>query len=249
VQLLVLVESWGELRDSAAAERLIAPLLAVSREQGRDPIRGRVSAIGGTVAGEFRELCGVSYRSAHVDSTLARGCWLRRLREQGVHTVGMHAYDGLLYLRSTWYPAIGFSEWHFAPELEAPGHAPCGVTLRGACDWDVAPVVSARLATARRRGERTLVYWLTLSGHVPVRVPEEQQRECDADPLLASEPLVCGWYLVTRRTLRAVAELAREHPDVEILLVGDHQPPFGRASSRAAFVEGAVPFLRLSASR
>lgn len=206
---------------------------------------GKTPFFGSTTSGELRELCGkwsdhVRFDFDHAD------CMPERFRKAGYETTAMHSFGGALFERSRWYPKLGFDRIAFAQDLFREGAGHCDGVFPGACDNDVPAIIGRRLASARNP---QFVYWLTLNSHLPVMA--EKNRECavGAPAWNHDFPRVCRMFEKHRQLADAIDRMimSPDLPPTDILIVGDHKPPFFDRGSRAHFDPTHVPWIHLRA--
>ena len=94
------------------------------------------------------------------------------------------------------------------------------------------------------------VYWLTVNSHLPV--PHQSNLgadECERiSATLATEfPMICRqvaiWDQIDKALVKEIT--TPDFPATDILIVGDHMPPYLRRKSRLQFSSGQVPWLLL----
>lgn len=246
--ILIVVESWGSGVDPELDALVLEPLArAVSQIPGARLRQGRVPFAGSTVPGEIRELCGRKVLTTRPRlEAIADDCLPRLLKRHGGYTtLAVHGFAPAMFSRNAWYPELGFDTIAFAPELTKAGaRERCGVAFPGICDREAWHWIASEI----RAPGRHFVYWLTLSGHLPLprspawRAPEESR--CRTINVADG---VCDLLLVHRALFEALAESAigGDLADTLIVAVGDHSPPFLQASNRALFESGHVPFVSL----
>lgn len=246
--MVVIVESLGQPVGDADMQRLL-----FARYRQPDVARrfslstGTTTYYGSTTSGEVRELCG---RWGDYYDLLERRddqCLPAQLRRQGYDTTAYHSFTSAFFERATWYPHIGFEKRVFGEGLTAAGLETCGGVFPGACDRDVPHVIAARLKAAERP---QFVYWLTLNSHLPV--PPGQNLDDDncarISPRLAAEhPMICRQFAIWHDLDAALAReiTAPDFPPTDILLVGDHMPPYFDRHDRTKFAPDRVPWLLL----
>jgi len=246
--LIVMVESWGHLKDPAQRALVEAPFQRTAVTERYTMTAGVTPYYGSTTSGELRELCGEwgSYRDYM--KRPADGCLPARLGEAGYHTIAIHGFAARMFDRDRWYPNIGFQDMRFADELWQPGERICPGVFTGACDTDIAEDVGRALASAN--GEPQLVYWLTLNSHLPVH-PDSEKRflDCETSSRPFQSEQVCRlaelWIQVFDRLADILA--APRIPPTDVLIVGDHAPPFWSHAGRSHFTPGEVPWILLRA--
>ena len=246
--MVVMVESLGLPANNPEMERLLfaryrSPEVAARFELSR----GETTYYNSTTAGEIRELCGRWGDYYDLLDRKDEGCLPARLRAQGFETSAYHSFTGGFFDRTTWYPNIGFDNLVFGPDLAALGAQDCGGVFAGVCDRDVPRLLASRLKQAERP---QFVYWLTVNTHLPVA----PRNNLDADacerisPRLAADyPMICRqfaiWDSIDAALVREIT--AADFPPTDILLVGDHIPPYFDRHSRSQFVPDKVPWLLL----
>lgn len=213
-----------------------------------DVTRGTVPYHGSTTSGELREMCGLwgDYHTVDFDKV---DCLPEVYGRAGYRTEALHGFSGSFFDRTQWWPRMGFADLTFAEELQAQGASQCGGVFPGACDAGVAQLLGQRLRSAH---QPQLLYWVTLNSHLPVL----------ADPALGTDnctfggaaladgpPMLCRLFLVHHRLSEALTRMALDPalPPTDILIVGDHMPPFFQRDARLRFDGAQVPWVLLKA--
>lgn len=246
--MIVMMEAMGAPTNKAI-ERLMFERWRRSDIAARYDVRfGTAPYHGSTTNGELRELCG---RWDEYDSVIAKadaGCLPARLSARGYDTVAVHGFSGAFFDRTDWYPNVGFGRRVFGEHLIASGMAECPGVFPGACDVQVPQRLGARLKAAK---EPQFLYWLTLNSHLPV--PESDA--LGTGDCLARNPGfpvqsggLCRLVSVTRATSDSLAAMLVDPalPPTDILIVGDHMPPFFDHQSRSQFDSYRVPWVLLT---
>ena len=246
--LIVMVESLGLPVDNAEMNRLLFERYKTSAvEQRFELTSGTTTYYNSTTAAEVRELCGRWGDYYDLLDAADNGCLPAQLRDQGYATQAIHTFKAGFFERSDWYPNVGFDEQLFAEDLIESGARRCGGVFPGACDRDVPQMIAQQLTSAERP---QFLYWLTLNSHLPV--PPGQNLEVDncatVSPELATEfPMICRQFAIWDAVDAAlVAEItASDFPPTDILIVGDHMPPYFDRHHRRQFAPDRVPWLHL----
>lgn len=243
--VLVMVESLGYLRDAKARALIAAPLYDPALAGSYTVSAGKTTYFGSTTAGEMRELCNTPRFYRDYVAQDGGACLPQRLARRGYSTLALHGFAGRMFEREDWYPIVGFRRALFRADLtRSTGHS-CGGPFRGACDAELAPLITA---TGSGPGGPRFIYWLTLNSHVPV-VPGEARTDfgCGTDGGRFGHLDVCRmaelWHDVFDTVARIAADPAMRRP--EVLLVGDHAPPLWSRRGRAQFEPGQVAWYRL----
>lgn len=247
--LSVAVESWGVVKGEPLADAaIIAPL--------RDRLRGRFEIHveqhpyrGGTIAGELRELCGLLVTGVpsvpEVQRLLGERCLPGQLRRLGYDTWAAHANVGRFYNRDLLYPALGFGETLFGPDLRAEV-SPCPATLfEGPCDREVIRR-ALRWLSNRPRG---FAHTITLETHLPLQARAPGEMRCPEGVEL--QPALCLYINRLASALDEIGQsLAESAPGPEVVYIyGDHAPPYASVALRDRFDRTSVPAIRLIRAR
>jgi hypothetical protein len=247
--VLVLVESWGLAEDSSLRDAMVGDYSQPELLAKYEVLQGSVPFYGATIAGEARELCGnsIGYYLIRAPESDLKSCLPEKLAALGYNRIAVHGFSSHMYLRSVWYPTIGFQEEWFHEDLQQQGLPDCNGMFVGTCDADVASWIGRRLNGDSSHPK--FIHWMTLNSHLPVPVPANLP---DAAPCSAAEGLdpdsqFCSWYQLVMNVHRSVTQLALSplgRPTV-FVIVGDHAPPFGDPSLRDRFSQSNVPYVVL----
>jgi hypothetical protein len=250
--VLVMVESLGYLRDQAARARIAEPLYDPAIAKDYVITSGHTVYFGSTTSGEMRELCNTrTFYKEYVQKD-ADTCLPDLLAARGYSSIAVHGFAGGMFERESWYPTIGFEQELFRDDLVKSTHRVCGSAFLGACDADLAPVISSVSREAGKNGKPRFIYWLTLNTHIPV-APGQALTDfhCEEQDGVFGRPRVCRMAELWHDVFNVVAKIARD-PAVapaDILVVGDHAPPLWSKRGRAQFVPGQVAWYRLQPRR
>ncbi len=210
--------------------------------------RGAVPYYGSTTNAELRELCGIWGEYFRFDFART-DCMPKTYRSAGYETSAIHPFDGSFFDRTTWYPLIGFQQTEFKSELLAKGVPLCGGLFPGACDRDIPALLAERLKEA---SQPQLIYWLTLNTHLPVIADRQlgtDRCELGSEKWRAEVPQLCRMFLLHHQLANAIDAMAMDPdlPPVDVLIVGDHIPPFADRNYRNRFDPTQVPWIFLRA--
>ena len=246
--ILIVVESLGEFSDRVLNDLQMAPILALENQAGIVINSGKMAFEGSTVPGELRELCGIKLLAVHPDTSILpiEDCLPKVLNGAGYRTFAIHGFIGTLFSRNRWYPALGFDDVWFAPEIDEQIYKAnrCGIAFHGICDVDIWKMIVA--LNSSEYESKNFIYWLTLSAHLPVEHPKHSNSlTCSNYKSLAQNTELCDLVLRHRQLFSEIALSVKraELDNTRIILVGDHAPPFINNDTRSLFSSKYVPYV------
>lgn len=230
--LMVMLESWGETPEGLQQLKtwLVNESVTVLHH-GYTPYRGS------TLPGEVRELCGrqIDFREIGFSG---EGCLPRNLKEQGFHTTAYHGYEGFFYYRNVIYPALGFKDISFRPQLNA--RAQCSGAFQGACDDAVVDTAIRQLFLPGNQ----FVYVMSLTAHEPVSAKTLERpyiaRVMQLSALSNTQRV--NRALIQHTVQQIQAETKGHGVPVWIYFAGDHNPP-SDSGGLQDLPAGQVPFM------
>jgi hypothetical protein len=245
--LMVMVEAMGQPSDLSVRRRLVDIWARPEVRARYEVVTGDTLFYGSTTNGEMRELCGRWAEYAEVMETRDSSCLPAVLARRGYHTAAWHSFNGSFFERTQWYPNIGFQQMRFSDELIQAGAERCPGVFPGACDRDIPRQIGSALRQAR---QPQFLYWLTVNSHLPVLRNERLHTEhCNAFDARLDEdyPMACRLMQLFDESARALAQeiSAPDFPATDILIVGDHIPPFFDRHHRNQFEPDRVPWILL----
>ena len=247
--VMIVVESLGVPSGNPEMKRLLFKLYKDNPavHERFDLSQGESLYYNSTTAGEIRELCGRWGDYYELVEAKDENCFPAQLVRKGYDTTAMHSFSSTFFKRGEWYPHVGFAKAEFNKELMSAGARQCGGVFAGACDRDIPSQIAARLKAAKKP---TFLYWLTLNSHLPV--PPGLNLDVDrcerVSPVLARDfPQICRqfniWHDIDVAVVKEIT--ATDFPETDILIVGDHMPPYFDRYHRSQFDPEHVPYLYL----
>ena len=246
--MIVVVESMGPPVGNPEMQRLLFERYRRSDVTSRFELSAGTSIYyNSTTAGEVRELCGRWGDYYDLLEQKDDGCLPAQLRRAGFETSAYHSFAGEFFERTVWYPNIGFEHRIFADQLLGKGLSECGGVFPGACDREIPALLADQL---KNSDKPQFVYWLTVNSHLPVPPGENLEVEnCQRiSAKLAEEyPMICRQFAIWHDMDAALAKeiIAPDFPPTDILIVGDHMPPYFDRHHRSQFAPDRVPWLLL----
>jgi len=117
-------------------------------------------------------------------------------------------------------------------------------TVNGVCDSDIADAG----ALVNPNGRPQLVNWLTPNSHLPAH-PDSEQRflDCESSEGSFQNEQVCRLVDLQIQVFDRIADIVATPgvPPTDVLIVGDHPPPFWSHEGRSHFGPAEVPWILL----
>lgn len=220
--LLVIVESWGVMKDERIQEALLAPLL--TKKANFEWIQhGQSQGAAATVASELQELCGLATRHYNLKPVTKgfENCLPAKLKQHGYSTAAIHGSVGVMYDRVHWYPRAGFDEVHFS-ETD-PWKTRC-YSFPGVCDSEI---MEKYISHAFDGNGKRFVYWLSLNSHALYDKRDIQKDLFDcAQYQLDEGSEICRMNKLHAQFFHQLAAILASPGmrGVEVMIVGDHPP-------------------------
>jgi len=242
--LLIVVESWGQMKDQRLQDAMLKPLL-VKQERFQWMETGRTAGDHATVEAELRYVCGLAARHLNLEPVTEgfEHCLPWQLKARGYTTTAIHAADGGMHARKFWYPRAGFDTILFRDT--AQWKTRCH-SFPGACDREI---MESTLPASFAGNDRQFVYWMTLNTHAPY-----DQRDLWLDALdcagyqLPEHGDTCRMSKLHAQFFHQLAEVLAqpEMRGADVFLVGDHSPPlFDQKEFKHHFIADVVPYIHL----
>ncbi len=221
--LFVVNESWGETKNKLLQEAILKNIL--NQQQNFEYFNmGKFKFVGATVQGELRELCqeyvsGFALRFVAAEKFV--NCLPNKLKKQGYQTIALHGASGQLYDRYAWYPKAGFNRILTAEYLI--GKPTCH-SFNGVCDY----VLFEEVKNEFKTHDKLFLYWLTLTSHINYSKEDIFNHRLICETYgVSNETDICRNFKLQAQFFDGLAELIQqeEMQGVEVIVVGDHQPP------------------------
>lgn len=246
--VLILVESWGGLRNPRLASALVSGYNQQTIQSKYSVTYGMAPFIGPTVAGEARELCHsqMGFEILNISQARSQACIPAYFHKHGYKDIAVHGYMGKMFRRKDWYPVIGFDQLWFLHSLRQAGLPLCNGAFPGICDSSIAQWIGKALLPASA-SQPEFIYWVTLNSHLPVPL-EPADGSCPAEETHETSKAFCSWFQLIERVHQSVQQLAETtqgRPTI-FVLVGDHAPPFVEPNLRGMFSQTEVPYVILT---
>lgn len=234
-QLLIVAESWGVARDPKVQREILAGIYGQADHLAFLDT-GYFGFSGATVAGELRELCQLSveegYAFSRLDEIELKGCLPNQLKNQGYHTIGMHAGYSAIYERDFLYPKMGFTKTIFAETLSDKKR--CS-PFNGICDSEM----FGEVVQAFAKHDKLFFYWLTLTSHSPFSTKDLHNPRLDCQKYELPTGDICNNFRLNAQFFDGLGQILTrpEMKGVEVIVVGDHMPPVMRNGAIHPYIQ------------
>jgi hypothetical protein len=226
--LYIIAESWGSLKNNEVNQLIVKNIMS-EKNKLQFMKMGHFYTIGSTVAGELRELCSMEllnngFAFSHLNKSDFSACLPNELVNRNYRTIALHGANGVLYDRKDWYKKAGFQNVLFGENFL--GLQRCKA-FNGICDEKLFNVVANQFLQSMN--EKIFFYWMTLTSHSPYVEKDINNRRIDCDKFgIHRDGEMCRNIHLHAQFFDGLAKLIQkpEMKGVEVIVVGDHQPPF-----------------------
>lgn len=224
--LLIIAESLGVLKNKEQNDEMLKNIIKQSNNLEFLNL-SNFAFVGSTVAGELRELCRYKivkggYDFKHNSADEFKTCIPNQLQEQGFNTIALHGASSRLYERFTLYKKLGFEEQYFHEHFL--NKKKC-IPFHGVCDSELFDFVAEKFKT----NEKLFLYWMTLTSHIPYHKKDIFNHRFNCEKFeIPTNGEICRNLKLHTQFFDQLAELTKkdEMKGVEVMIVGDHMPPF-----------------------
>ena len=244
----IVAESWGELRNPQAQREVLNKIYA--QQENFDFIHtGTMRTVGATVAGELRELCGLKlvansgFALGQLEYEQYAGCLPNLFKANNYQTIALHGTSGLLYDRVEWYPKAGFQHTLFGEHFMQLRRC---AAFKGVCDSVLMDEVSRIFSKYQQ--DKLFFYWMTLTSHQPYAKQDIHNQRFDCQKFAINPKSdVCHNAQLQTQFFDDLAQMIKkpEMQGVEIVVVGDHQPPMWGEDDISQIIPWKVSWLHL----
>lgn len=245
--LFIVAESWGELRNPLAQKEILKNVEA--QQHYLDFINSGTSrALGATVVGELRELCGLKLANSgfalgKLDNKQYVTCLPNILKAKNYQTIALHGTSGLLYDRVEWYPKAGFQQALFGENFMQLRRC---AAFKGACDSALMGEVVNIFRQYQKK--QLFFYWMTLTSHQPYAKQDIYNNRFDCKKF-AMNPKgdACRNAQLQTQFFDDLAQMIQnpELQGTEVIVVGDHQPPMWGEDDISQIIPWKISWLHL----
>ena len=239
--LFILVESLGVSSKIELQTKVFEPIFN-QQDLFEYLEMGKYEAPDATIQAEIKELCAQDvkgYGLRLVADVNFPTCLPKVLANKGYQTTAFHGANGKLYDRYSWYKKAGFTEYLFAENfLNAKRCKP----FNGVCDDEVFPIIKDYF----KKDKPLFFHWMTLTSHTPYAKKDIYSQRLDCKYYEIDNDEACRNMMLQAQFFEGLAKLNTqpEMKGVEVILIGDHQPPIINGNTRFGEYEyKTVPWL------
>lgn len=227
--LFILVESLGVSAQIEVENKILEP---ISRQQTLFEYfdTGKYEAPDSTIQAEIKEICAQDvegYGLRLVPDSSFPVCLPKILASEGYQTTALHGANGKLYDRFSWYKKAGFNDFLFAENLLDTKKCKA---FNGICDDEVFPIIQNYF----KEDKSLFFHWMTLTAHAPYAKKDIYSKRLDCDYYKIDNDEACRNMMLQAQFFEGLAKLnvQPEMQGVEVVLIGDHQPPIINGNTR-----------------
>lgn len=253
-QMLIVVESWGEIKDVKLQKELDSWIAKKFENKGYAVSIGSTKTYGSTVAAGLRELTNAKgdysfYLNNKSVETPFKSIFDEK-KLQGYETFGFHPYTGQMFLRSVWWKNIGIQNLYFKEQylLEnstkenlVKGEAYYFPSIKDEIFFDY-------VLNKTKKTPKKFVYFLTVNSHIPYNAignDHSPTNQFDISKMDISSQAK-NQLIHIKNLLEYFSQKIETKDWNKILIVGDHMPPFPTNQDRNFYVDEKVPYLLIT---
>lgn len=221
--LLVIVESWGVMKNDQIQSEILQPILKKTQLFDYLSVE-KIKGNSATVDAELDHLCGAKmyYYNMKPVTDGFEICLPWKFKKLGYKTIAVHGATSGMYDRKDWYPRTGLDELYFRESRKWKSRC---YSFPGICDSEI---MNDFVMPIFAKDENIFMYWLTLNTHTRYDTRDIKTKAFDCKRFgLESDGELCRMNKLHAQFFSQLAE-SLEQPEmqgVEIILVGDHPPP------------------------
>jgi hypothetical protein len=251
-EVLIILESWGLLKNQQLREEKIAPFYAL------DSIKYKIKFDssyfdGATVQAESRELLnkeGEAYFSVINQNKCDIKGLIQKKNEDQYKTMAVQSFPGSYSLGTKFNTLIGFQRFkeytYFHDTLGMKNNHNNHYTSVN--DEQVFSYVFKNLSN----NQKSFTYCLTINTHLPFSLSRRETKDPNFltfqqkySSLFPSVQTLERYYRM-KQELNSLAQLIKNSDADRILIIGDHSPPFIFKEERKLYIPNLVPALFIS---
>ena len=173
-------------------------------------------------------------------------------RRFGYQTIGAHSFSGAMFYRKKWWPDIGLQEIYFSEDMMKEGKEIVNTEAPfwGLNDEETFDFISEKAA----QKQRVFAYMLTVNTHLPFTYKFNNQSFYYNERLKIrkslyrySDDIAMHELRIFEQIMYFVSNLPKAGWD-EVLIIGDHAPPYSDKYSRNAYYQDEVPLIFIKRS-
>jgi len=253
-QMLIVVESWGELKDVKLQKELESWIAKKFENKGYAVSVGTTKTYGSTVAAGLRELTNTKgdysfYLNKKSVETPFKSIFDKK-KLQGYETFGFHPYTAQMFLRSVWWKNLGIQNIYFKEQYLLENNIKENL-VKGEANYFPSvkdEVFFDYVLNKTKKTPKKFVYFLTVNSHIPYNaIGKDHSPTYQFDVSKMDISSQAKNQLIHIKNLLEYFSQKIESKDWnKILIVGDHMPPFLTNQDRNFYVDEKVPYLLIT---
>lgn len=248
-QMLVILESFGLIKDSIKRKRFEASISSIFESKHWKTSWGKTPFSGSTTNAEMRELlnCSADYRYFNNYYQANKYVSIFNIKKkQRYHLYAIHSFNGDMFERGNWWRNIGIDNIFFSSDVQFNNKFQNTLNYEtpfiSVNDEDAFNFIQDRTSNKIKQ----FTYLLTVNTHLVYKgIPKEPIVNNLFD--ISREPMLSDHAKKQNKRILNLLSYLALHIDPEkyqkILIVGDHMPPFEKERDRFFYDDKFVPFL------
>jgi hypothetical protein len=249
-QLLVVVESFGLIRDSSIRQKFFNSVLSEFQKNGWKGSLGNTPFKGSTTAAEMRELLSLlgDYRFFLNQTKKSKYTSIFDVKlAQGYETIGVHSFAGNMFERNLWWKTIGIKSSYFMEDILLENRYTLQLNydtpLTSCQDEDAFDFLQSKVVGK----QKVFGYLLSVNSHLPY-IGHFRDATASSAFIRNFDGLTDegrNQLIRIRSFLSYIAQNLDLGKWSNVLIVGDHMPPFLNKTDRDFYSAEKVPYLRI----
>jgi hypothetical protein len=251
-QLVIICESWGMLKNYDYKKYI--DYLKVRSKGNYEVEYNNTFFKGSTTYAELRELVNQRgnykyyFDSLSINNEPTDRSIFDIKRGMGYKTIGVHSFSGAMFYRKKWWINIGIEEAYFSEDIlreSMKKSINSETSFYGVNDEDAFDFISIKAAEK----DRVFAYLLTVNTHLPFyykvnnkSLSSHERKDLIHTLKMYGDGISMLELRIFEEIMYFVSNLSKYSWD-EVLIVGDHPPPFSDSKLRREYDQNRVPYI------
>lgn len=251
-QLIIIIESWGLIKDSITQEALQAYLSTIITKKGYKTKWGISPFNGPTTSAALRQLVGVTgkyeYFFHHKTDTNSLFSIFDYKNNQGYTTYGFHSFSGNMFNRIVWWKNIGIQHTYFKENYLLDNINGSENIIKESSFPSINDTVMYNYMLTKTNSENKIFsYFLTENTHLPFSmkvIEKEPINNFKIETFPISVEAQNQLKMIKNTISNFVSKMDTSRWN-KIIIIGDHRPPYLDIRDREYFSKNLVPYVLL----